>query len=194
MADERDDRATAAVIAKLLMITTRRVQQLAQEGVIPKAEHGAYPLVASVQGYIRFLQTRDRQGAKRLDEDARLRAAQADLRQLELAKARSELVTVASAESVLTSVGGAMRSRLATLSSRMAGVLVGRSVGQIKQALDDEADAIQRDIYDRLGKLVASVAARARLAGAARKKKSRPVGRRKPRAAEGERGAGSVPQ
>lgn len=39
-----------AVIAKLLDLTERRVQQLSREGVIPKAERGRYDLVGAVKG------------------------------------------------------------------------------------------------------------------------------------------------
>lgn len=35
----------AAVISKLLDITPRRLQQLAQDGIVPKADRGRYPLV-----------------------------------------------------------------------------------------------------------------------------------------------------
>ena len=59
------------VIAKLLDLTIRRVYQLTNEGVIPRAEKGRYELVPAVQGYIRYL--RDRAvGADALpDESAR---------------------------------------------------------------------------------------------------------------------------
>jgi hypothetical protein len=45
-------------IAKLLLLTDRRVQQLSAEGVIPRAERGRYELAPAVQGYIRYLQER----------------------------------------------------------------------------------------------------------------------------------------
>ncbi|MFM2089681.1 MAG: putative terminase small subunit, Nu1 [Planctomycetota bacterium] len=45
-------------IAKLLLLTPRRVQQLSADGVIPRAERGRYELAPAVQGYIRFLQER----------------------------------------------------------------------------------------------------------------------------------------
>ena len=42
-------------ISKLLKLTERRVQQLAKDGIIPKAERGKYDLVGSVHGYVDFL-------------------------------------------------------------------------------------------------------------------------------------------
>ena len=49
-----------AVIAKLLDLSERRVQQLSREGVIPKATRGQYDLVGSVRGYVRYLRSRNR--------------------------------------------------------------------------------------------------------------------------------------
>jgi phage terminase Nu1 subunit (DNA packaging protein) len=43
-------------LARLFNLTERRVQQLAQEGVIPKAEKNQYLLLPAIQGYIRYLQ------------------------------------------------------------------------------------------------------------------------------------------
>jgi len=43
------------IIAKLLTITPRRVQQLANENVITKTARGQYDLIKSVQGYIDYL-------------------------------------------------------------------------------------------------------------------------------------------
>lgn len=45
----------ADTIADLLGITPRRLQQLAAEEFVPRSERGLYPLVGSVQGYIRSL-------------------------------------------------------------------------------------------------------------------------------------------
>ena len=45
-------------LSKIFNITDRRVQQLASDGIIPKAERGQYPFIEAVQGYIKFLQER----------------------------------------------------------------------------------------------------------------------------------------
>jgi hypothetical protein len=44
-----------AVIAKLLDLSERRIQQLGREGVIPKPERGQYDLVGAVRGYVNYL-------------------------------------------------------------------------------------------------------------------------------------------
>src|SRR3990170_7178007 len=84
------------VIAKLLDLSIRRVYQLTNEGVIPKAEKGRYELVPAVQGYIRYL--RDRAiGPDALPDEsarasrARLLKAQAEAQEMENAKVRGDL-------------------------------------------------------------------------------------------------------
>jgi phage terminase Nu1 subunit (DNA packaging protein) len=42
-------------ISKLLMLSPRRINQLAKQGVIPKEEEGKYELIGAVQGYISYL-------------------------------------------------------------------------------------------------------------------------------------------
>ena len=85
------------VIAKLLDLTDRRVQQLTSEGVIPKTERGRYELVPAVRGYVRYLRDRSigKDGAVIPDiasERARLTREQADKMAMENAKARGELI------------------------------------------------------------------------------------------------------
>ncbi len=46
----------ASTLAKLFNLSERRIRQLAQEGIIPKKEKGQYDVVASVQGYLKYLQ------------------------------------------------------------------------------------------------------------------------------------------
>ena len=89
------------VISKLLDLTPRRVQHLANEGVIPRAEKGRYELVPAVQGYIRYLRERTigKDGVVIPDiaaERARLTREQADKMAMENATSRGELISVIS--------------------------------------------------------------------------------------------------
>jgi hypothetical protein len=43
------------IVAKLLNLTRRRIQQLAQGGIIPNPENGKYDLIACLTGYIKYL-------------------------------------------------------------------------------------------------------------------------------------------
>lgn len=85
------------VIANLLDLTPRRVQTLANDGVIPRADKGRYELVGAVRGYIRYLRDRSigREGEQSSDiasERARLTREQADKLEMENAQTRGELI------------------------------------------------------------------------------------------------------
>ena len=87
---ESATKVSVQVIARLLMISERRVQQLANEGVIPRTETRRYNLEESVQAYIQFLQGKNvgrGMADEQIDfheEKARLTKIQADKAQLEL--------------------------------------------------------------------------------------------------------------
>lgn len=118
-----------ATIAKLLMLSDRRVQQLTKEGVIPKAERGRYELAPAVQGYIRFLQERSlRSDQSPIDyhvEKARLTKAQADQAEIELAKARSDVVSVAQIERNLSGLFAEVRTNIRNIPDRVVSSLIG---------------------------------------------------------------------
>ena len=82
-------------ISKLLKLTERRVQQLAKDGIIPKAERGKYDLVSSVHGYIDFLKAKA--GGEFTAEEViknknKLLKAKAELAEIEKQKATGELI------------------------------------------------------------------------------------------------------
>lgn len=55
MTTEASGEYSAAIIARLIDLTERRVQQLAREGVLPRGSRGKYPLVGVVRAYVRYL-------------------------------------------------------------------------------------------------------------------------------------------
>jgi len=174
------------------MLTSRRIQYLVKEGVIPKPERGLYPLVGAIQGYIHYLQNKERQGAKRLTEDARLRGAQADLRVLELAKARGDVVSQDAVGKVLEEVIGIVCTQIDALPPRMAVDCTGRTAPQVKKLFENECHTIRQGLFEGLGKLVARVERRARPRKAATPKAARSVGGRESHPTGGERRAGTV--
>lgn len=101
--DERERAAQAsgqnipgAVMARLLNLTERRLQQLAKEGIVPKAGRGMYPLASTVRAYVSYLQQSE--GAEgELDPDKlkpfmRKAHYQAEKEKLSLAQERGELI------------------------------------------------------------------------------------------------------
>ena len=111
-------------IAKLFGLSERRVQQLAQEGIIPKPEKNQYELVGSVRSYIDYLQQRAfGKGVAPRDthlERARLIKAQADMAEIELAERTGALVTVDRVEMDWITLVNACRSRLLSIPTKVA--------------------------------------------------------------------------
>lgn len=105
-------------IAKLLRMTDRRVQQLAKEGVIPKAERGRYDLVPSVQGYIKYLQERavDAGGSDGAinyqNEKARRMRADADLKEMAVQQLRGSLIDADEAAAVTALLMSELKTKL----------------------------------------------------------------------------------
>ena len=64
MAEQRKEKitdqttVTISELAVILGLTSRRIRQLAEEGVLHTAAKNAYPLAESVQAYLRFLSAR----------------------------------------------------------------------------------------------------------------------------------------
>lgn len=105
------------VIARLLNVTPRRVQQLVKDGVIPKASRGKYTLVGSVQGYVKFLQEKlqDPGGETRTnlnEERTRKTKAEADIAEMEAAKMRGDLVDALQMKQAMDLVISEVRAKL----------------------------------------------------------------------------------
>lgn len=138
-------------IAKLLMISERRLQQLAKEGVIPKTERGRYELAPTVQAYIKFI--RDRKSANpesTIDfnfEKARKTKAEADLAEMEVEKARGSLVTADDVARAIENDYLYIKDRFRTIPTRVAPLLVGeQNITKVKEILIHEIDDILVDL------------------------------------------------
>ena len=111
-------------IAKLFGISERRVQQLAQDKVIPKAVRGQYELVGSVRGFINYLQQRAfGKGVAPQDthlERARLLKAQADMAEIDLAERTGALVTVDRVEADWMDMVSACRAKMLSIPTKTA--------------------------------------------------------------------------
>ena len=112
------------VIARLLDLSERRVQQLSREGVIPKAERGQYDLIGSVRGYVRYLRdqaVKAQAGAPDYAaERARFIRARADLSEMEAEEKRRSLIAADQIEAAWIAVLALLRTRLLSLPDRLA--------------------------------------------------------------------------
>lgn len=136
-----------STIAKLLLLSERRVQQLTKEGVIPKAERGRYELAPAVQGYVRYLQERSlRTDTSTIDyhaEKARLTKAQADSAEVEAAKSRGEVCSVATIERNLAGLFAEVKANLRNIPDRVVSGLIGMTdEREFKDVLLREIDLV----------------------------------------------------
>ena len=95
-------------------MTPRRIQQLASEGIFPKASRGRYPVMECVQAHADILRAEAaRSGSSDLGQ-ARLEKERLEIRrrQIEVAKAEGELIDVDDHRAVIGKVADAFRAAL----------------------------------------------------------------------------------
>ncbi len=110
-----DNAYPVGTIAKLLKLTERRCQQLADEGVLVRVGRGKYDLVGSVQGYIGYLQARTPDAGAKLDlnqERARLAKVNADIAEIELEKLKGVVVDAEAAKFAWEALATQVRTNL----------------------------------------------------------------------------------
>ena len=129
-------------IAKLLKLTPRRVQQLAKDGIVPKAERGKYDLVSSVHGYIDFLKAKA--GGEFTIEEVnknknKLIKAKAELAEIEKMKATSELIPQEEVKSSWLELVHKLKQKLLSIPNKVSPILVNiKNTNEIKLILQDK--------------------------------------------------------
>jgi phage terminase Nu1 subunit (DNA packaging protein) len=143
----------ANVLARLFNLTERRIQQLAKDGVIVRGERGKYDFIASVRGYIGYLQERSiGRGDGEYDESGdikeerkRLIHAQAEKTESENYKLRGELIPIQLVEECLNEVAVLYGSGVDALPGRLANELAGvNDPAEIKSILFAECRRIRQ--------------------------------------------------
>ena len=138
-----------STICKLLDLSERRIQQLAREGVIPKSERGRYELVPAVQGYIHYLRDRSLDVGVVSIDIARQRktAAEAEMAEMELAKARAEVVCIEDVAKQWDQILSGVRTRMLALPTKLAAIATAETDQKIVKEL------ITDGIHTALGEL-----------------------------------------
>lgn len=202
---------SVGAVAQACNLTPRRVTQLVDEGM-PRASRGRYDLGACLVWYVRYLQKIVESRGPRstastpveeqmAEERLRTLRADAEMKELELARRRGEQVSVREAAELWQSAVERMRTRMLASVSREAVRCVGLGTlaeahavveGMVHAALGEVvavADDIERDGDGSAG----AVGARAEVGGSAAPAARERVGRRAARVvAAVERGAGTV--
>lgn len=151
--DVKDIVVNTTAIAKMFNLTERRVRQLVEEGVINRVGHGRFDLIDTVSKYVTFLKlsatgmdendvTESLEYEKWLHEKAKREKAEIELAHLKNEMHRSEDV-----EKVLNHMVMAFRSKMLSLPTKLANMLVNKSDPKLIEAL------IERDIHEALQEL-----------------------------------------
>jgi phage terminase Nu1 subunit (DNA packaging protein) len=123
---------SAKILANLFGITTSRIHQLVKEG-LPKESRGQYDLLKCVRWYVRFLHAAIEKKVVPMgdsyvgEREERIRSirADADLKEIELAQKRSQLVSIQDVERSMTDLVLTTKARVMAVAPRLAPDLVG---------------------------------------------------------------------
>lgn len=140
---------TTNQMAKLLNLSARRIQQLAEEGILVKLNRGKYKLVVSVQQYIQSLQARDGGSDTEVDyfgERALHERAKRQMAEMNLSVMKGELHRSEDVAHVMNDMIAAFRSRTLAIPTKLAAQLVGKKMPVILQMLGDA-------VYEALNEL-----------------------------------------
>ena len=155
-----DDRVVDVhAVADVFGLTDRRVQQLADAGVVPRDDRGMYPLMGAVRGYIRFLQERMRRPANEDEaaDRARLTAAKADLAELEADEKRGVLIRADAVRQQDFKLARILRNNLQSMPDRIAALVAAEAdptrvhemiAGEVNQSLERVLDAMEAEQVD----------------------------------------------
>lgn len=130
-------------ITKLLDLTPQRVNQLVNQGIIPRAERGRYELVPVVRAYIKFLRERavrgDVQGDDYANHRTRLIKGRADIIEMERAQMESRLIPSADVELTWNSLVSNARNRMIAIPTKVAPVVyASRNLNEIREIIKEE--------------------------------------------------------
>lgn len=150
------------MIAQVFGITTRRVQQLFKEGVIPGEKRNnalRFDLQSTCKAYIQHL--RDEAAAKnpsdedlekqRLEEEVRLKRAKAEQEELKLEELKGNLHRSSDVEEAINGLVYSTRSNLMALPGRLAKDAYGaKSEAEVSQIVKREVELIMSDLGNYL--------------------------------------------
>lgn len=180
----------AATIAEMLLITDRRLRQLAAEDIVPKATRGRYPLVGCVQGYVGYLQKLRDSTDERSNEATRLTGLRADTYEIELQIKRQQLYKREVIDQALFKACTQLTAMLDGTASRIASQLGGGA------ALRKRLVAEFHEIRTQFAASLREFSEHLRSDGWNNRPTSRPrarkVGKRAPRTSTRKRRAGTV--
>ncbi|KJV81248.1 hypothetical protein RHORCCE3_0431 [Rickettsia hoogstraalii str. RCCE3] len=134
---------TVVELAELFNLTERRIYQLTEEKIIPKASRNRYELKETLQAYIKYLQDLATNRSSSSEQKAlkiRLLAAQAEKAELELEVLKDKYMEVSEVEFEWSNLLVAFRSKMLALPTKLVRLLAeaGGNFAKIERILETE--------------------------------------------------------
>lgn len=145
----------SAALEKIVGVSDRRIRQLAEENIIVRAAKGRYKLMESIRNYILSLkvsieaaESDTPDGGLDLDaEKAIHERVKRQISELKLKTMKGELHKSEDVERVMTDMLVAMKTKLLSLPSKLAPMLISRN------DIDYVREAIMREVLEALNEL-----------------------------------------
>lgn len=102
---------TATEAANLLNISGQWLRKMVDAGYVEKSSRGRYPLVSTVQGFVRYLKDEERRTSK-VQADTGLKAARQREVELRIAEKEGRLVEMSDVEGAFSHILGIFRTEI----------------------------------------------------------------------------------
>lgn len=134
------------VVANIFDVSTRRINQLVEEGIIDKIKAGSFKLVPTVRKYVLYLKTKNdtEKESNSTEEDYNLEhmlleKAKREKAELELALMKGSMHDGSDVEREMNKMLTAFRSKVLSIPSKIAPKVIGKSeISIIEDMLRDE--------------------------------------------------------
>lgn len=133
-------------LAKVLRLTTQRVNQLAKEQILKREADGKFDLSDAVVKYFTFKFKTDEE-INYARQHARLEKAKADMAEIELAEHEGSLLHAAEVEQAMASMILNCKSRLLSIPSKCSPRIIGQ------KSLAIVSDILRKEVYQALSEL-----------------------------------------
>lgn len=142
------DEISVKLLAGVLGVTERWVQQLEKQGVLKKKGRSRYDLAASVQAYIKFKVESEvaRAVPEQSNPGERVKAERARKLKLDNDEKERRLVQMPSAVAALDAIVGPLKADLAGVPARVTDDVA------LRRRIEDATDAVLRGLADRFAK------------------------------------------
>ncbi|MGO4890303.1 hypothetical protein ACJ2A9_21350 [Anaerobacillus sp. MEB173] len=149
--EEKNYIVTTKEISEILSLSTRRIQQLANENALVKSSRGKFDLPASIIAYIDYLVEKEKPDEEldKYEEEAKWTRARRQKTELELQIMKGELHRSEDVKRVMNDMLGAFRARLLSLPSKTSPQILGKTdIPAIKEILKDAVYEAMNELSD----------------------------------------------